>query len=53
MEEKRSKGAVKREVNDQFGRKINQDANENGELFWNELDKIDVGKAKKLQQDKR
>ena len=35
----------KKEVNEQFGRKMNQDMNENRKLFWNEVSKASGGKV--------
>ena len=35
----------KKEVNEQFGRKINQDLNGNMKLFWKEVSKVNGGKV--------
>ena len=35
----------KKEVNEQFGRKMNQDGNGNRKLFWKEASKVNEGKV--------
>ena len=44
---KRLKGCIyqsKKEVQEQFGRKMNQDVNGNRKLFWKEVSKVNRGK---------
>ena len=42
----------KNEVNEQFGRKINQDVNENKKLFWKEMSNSNGGKVKRCSRIK-
>ena len=42
----------KREVQEQFGRKINQDVNGNGKLFWKEVSKVNGRKVENFNRIK-
>ena len=42
----------KKEVNKQFGRKMNQDVNGNGKLFWKKVIKEDRGKVESCSKIK-
>ena len=42
----------KREVNEQFRRKMNQDVDGNTNLFWKEVSKVKMGKVKSCSRMK-
>ena len=42
----------KEEVNEQFGRKMNQDVNGNRKLFWKEVIKVNGGKVESCRKIK-
>ena len=42
----------KKEVQEQFGRKMNQDVNGNRKLFWKEVNKVNGGKVENFNRIK-
>ena len=42
----------KEEIQEQFGRKMNQDVNGNRKLFWKEVSKMNVGKVENSNRSK-